>query len=81
MKIIRIKVNHSENFVDPNTKVHTQNIERLWREMRANIPRFGTREYHYEHYIAEFLFKRLYTIDKRIDVFFEIMSRLYPINN
>lgn len=63
-------VNHSENFVDPNTKVHTQNIERLWREMRANLPRFGTREYHYQHYIAEFLFKRLYTFDKRIDVFF-----------
>lgn len=72
-------VNYSENFVDPNTKVHTQNIERLCREMRANLPRFDTREYHYKHYIAEFLFKRLYTFDKRIDVFFKIMSRLWYI--
>nr|XP_012146050.1 PREDICTED: uncharacterized protein LOC105663194 [Megachile rotundata] len=74
-------VNHSENFVDPNTNVHTQNIERLWRELRSNIPRFGTREYHYNHYIAEFLFKRVYAFDKLIDAFFEIMSKLYPINN
>jgi len=46
-------VNHSENFVDPNAGTYTQNIERLW-ELRANIPRFGTREYRYEHYVAEF---------------------------
>ena len=31
-----LTINYSENFVDPITNVHTQNIERLWREMRAN---------------------------------------------
>ena len=74
-------VNYSENFVDPNTGSHTQNIERLWRELRANISRFGTREYYYEHYIAEFLFKRLYTFDKRIERFFAIISELYPLES
>lgn len=72
-------VNHKENFVDPITGVHTQNIERIWREMRANIPRFGIREYHYEAYLAEFVFKKYCKFKERIDCFFDIMSEIYPI--
>lgn len=74
-------VNHSVNFVDPVTGVHTQNIERLWREMRANIPRFGTRDYHFINYLAEFVFKRVYNYDERIDAFFNIMSSIYPLDS
>ena len=29
--IIHYTVNHSENFVDPITRVHTQNIGNLWK--------------------------------------------------
>ncbi|RLU24721.1 hypothetical protein DMN91_003236 [Ooceraea biroi] len=53
-------VNHSEHFVDPHTGVHTQNIERVWRDIRHAIPKFGTRNYHYVHYLAEFVFKRTF---------------------
>ncbi|XP_011864121.1 PREDICTED: uncharacterized protein LOC105560006 [Vollenhovia emeryi] len=74
-------VNHSENFVDPITGVHTQNIERLWRDMRSGIPRYGIKEEHYNHYIAEFMFKRIYNYSERIDQFFTIMSQLYPLTN
>lgn len=54
-------VTHIDNFVDPETGVHTKNIEKLWRQMRANIPRYGTRNYtrHFTNYLAEFLFKRI----------------------
>lgn len=72
-------VNHSINFVDSETGVHTENIERLWREVRANIFRYGTRDYHFIHYIAEFLFKRKYDFDERIEVFFTILSLMYLI--
>ncbi|XP_071576224.1 uncharacterized protein [Temnothorax nylanderi] len=72
-------VNHSENFVDPHTGVHTQNIERLWRDIRSVIPKYGTRNYHYVHYLAEFLFKRKYVYCERICKFFEIMATLYPL--
>lgn len=74
-------VNHSKNFVNPETNVHTQNIERLWRDMRAKIPRYGIKDYHFTHYLAEFSFKKLYDFDQRIDSFFEIMSLMYPLHN
>ncbi|XP_031337094.1 uncharacterized protein LOC116166307 [Photinus pyralis] len=53
-----VTVNHSLTFVDPDTGAHTQNIERLWRDVRGGIPRYGRREAHMSGYLAEFLFKR-----------------------
>lgn len=54
-------VNHSKNLVDPQTGVHTQNIERLWRDMRGAIPRFGIVKSHI-HYLAEFVFKKTHSV-------------------
>lgn len=77
---IRQTVNHSVNFVDPETGVHTHNIQRLWRDMRANISRYDTHDYHFTNYLAEFLFKRIYNFDKCIDAFFEIINSMYPLD-
>ncbi|XP_076622909.1 uncharacterized protein LOC143342669 [Colletes latitarsis] len=78
---IHLKVNHKINFVDPMTEAHTQHIERIWRETRANIPRYGTRSYHYIGYIAEFMFRRTYNFDNRIMSFFDVMADIFPANN
>lgn len=73
-------VNHSQNFVDPNTGVHTQNIERLWRDIRESIPQYGRRENQFIHYLAEFMFKKTYDFNyERLDAFFEIMSAMYRV--
>jgi len=50
-------VNHSVKFVDPKTGAHTQNIKRVWREVRGGVPRFGRNKQHFAGYLAEFLFK------------------------
>jgi len=53
--------------------------------MRISIP-YGTHEKYYVHYLAEFYFIKYnfyfikYNFDERIDIFFEIMSAMYPLD-
>ncbi|XP_071577667.1 uncharacterized protein, partial [Temnothorax nylanderi] len=73
-----LTVNHSYNFVDPETGANTQSIERVWREVRSNIPRYGTREDHVLGYLSEYLFKRAYSRLERIENFFDVIAEIYP---
>ena len=57
---------------------HTQHIERVWREVRGNIPRYGRRTDHVVGYLSEFLFKRAYSRLERIEIFFDIIAEMYP---
>jgi len=44
------KVNHSENFVAPDdSAVYTQTIERLWRTIKANIPKGSRYRYRLQY--------------------------------
>lgn len=76
-------VNHSENFVDPETGESIQNIERTWREVKSAIPESRRMEKHFEGYSAEYLFKRAYLSGKsRICGIFCAIAELYnPYNN
>jgi len=72
------RVNDSQNFVDPDTGAHTQNIERLWRDVRGGVPRFGRSQKHVVGYLAEFLFKRKFPDHRdRIHAFFTAVAELY----
>lgn len=74
-----LTVNHSLNFVDPSkADVHTQNIERTWRDVRGGIPRYGRKEAHFIGYLAEFLFKRHFSSHEDIHAFFLEIGKLYP---
>ena len=53
------RVNHSKEFVsssDPS--VHTQNVERLWRDLKEWIKKPGMRLYHLHKYIARYIFSK-----------------------
>jgi len=62
------------------TGAHTQNIERVWRDVRANIPKYGIITRHFVGYLSEYLFKRNHDLEKRIDSFFDVISQIYPPN-
>jgi transposase-like protein len=71
-------VNHSKNFVDPDTGGHTNTIERTWRDVRSTIPRYGVRKAHFVGYLAEYQFKRRYERGTRLHHFFKAAASLYP---
>lgn len=73
-----LRVNHSQNFVDPQTGAHTNNIEQIWREVRATIPWYGRRKDHFIGYLAEYLFKAKYPRKERIHAFFSAAAEMYP---
>lgn len=73
-----LSVDQTQNFVDPITGAHTQNIKRCWREVRGNVPKFGRKEGHLEGYLCEFLWKNsLPDHTDRIHSFFKMVSVLY----
>jgi len=60
------------------TGAHTQNIERVWKRVRANIPQYGIKSCHFVEYLSEYLFKHVHNLEQRIDTFFNIIGQLYP---
>ena len=56
---VHYSVNHSKNFVDPITHVHTQKIERLWREIKRIKHKYnGLLRKDVDLHLAEFLWRR-----------------------
>jgi len=53
-----------------------QHIERIWREVRGNIPRYGIRNDHVLGYLTEYFFKRAYSRLERIEIIFHIRHRI-----
>ena len=75
-------INHSENFVHPDDKsIHTQTVERLWRNVKEWAKRPGMRTAYFEQYYGRYLFLDFYS-DKAHYHFFLEAARLYnPLGN
>ena len=55
------KVNHSENFVDPDTGVHTKNIESYWNKAKTRFKRMkGVAADQLESYLDEIMWRDRY---------------------
>lgn len=74
-----LTVNHSYNFVDPETAAHTNTIERQWREVKRRVPMFGRRKHHFVGYLATAMFKmRFPEVKKRFHIFIKEAAKIYP---
>lgn len=73
-----LTVNHSVNFVDPDSGAYTQNVERLWRDARSIVPKYGRSTDHMSGYIADFIFRRQHPIlADRIHIFLKSVEDFY----
>ena len=52
-------VNHSQNFVDPNTGAHTQNIENLWWQIKRQLPETYSRHDQLYLHLCEYMWRQL----------------------
>ena len=64
-------VNHSKNFVDPETGCHTQMIESHWRALKRRLTRGGIRKESLADHFAEHIFMK----DKE-DVFMALVREI-----
>ena len=58
-----LTVNHSLNFVDPDTGVHTQGIENTWWGVKRSMPRTGISKDLFDSYLQERLWRQHYKSD------------------
>ena len=74
-------VNHSEEFVT-ETGVHTQGIERSWRDAKSWVLRSGNKEELYHKYLARYLFARAFPVKQEsFHTFLKYAAMLYKHPN
>ena len=66
-------VNHSENFVDPESGAHTQTIEGMWRHCKDFLPSFGLKPAYLETYLGTFCWYR-YCKQRKLDMFLHFLK-------
>ncbi|XP_026811178.1 uncharacterized protein LOC113552508 [Rhopalosiphum maidis] len=71
-------VNHTENFVDPISKAHTQRIKSLWRPLRLKVVKYmcGTTPELLPRYLIETWWRSLNKIDT-FDAFLRNMAQVF----
>ena len=71
-------INHKQHFVDPNNpNIHTQNIERLWLDLKQWAKRPGLRSEYFKQYFARYMFLHTLKEEQVIHHFFIEAGRLY----
>ena len=70
--VLHYSVNHSKNYVDPETGAHTQTIEGFWRQFKAWLPNFGLKPADLSTYIGFFCWY-LYCKQRKVDFFLHLL--------
>ncbi|CAC5426638.1 unnamed protein product [Mytilus coruscus] len=55
-----LKVNHSVNFVDPETGAHTNTIESTWRALKNHYQKYGTVKSLYDTDFSQYCVRKIY---------------------
>ena len=75
-------VNHSLNFVDPVTGIHTQHIESYWNRVKTKLKRMkGCHEHQLASYLDEFMWRERYGTSGGMawHAIIQDIARQYPV--
>ena len=75
-------VNHSINFVDPATGIHTQNIESYWSNAKSKLKRMkGCHAHQLPSYLDKFMWRERHGKSRQqaLDNIFRDMAQQYPV--
>ena len=77
-----LTVNHSVNFVDPDSGAHTNTIESTWRALKKSLPKNGTQKTLYDSYFSQYCIRKLYLNDSADPFlsFLNLISEVYHPN-
>ncbi|CAL4206713.1 unnamed protein product, partial [Meganyctiphanes norvegica] len=68
------------NFKDPLTGAHTNNIERLWRDAKASVPKYGRSSKHFSGYLGKFMFSHRFPKNsQKFHYFLLELAKDYPV--
>ena len=65
-------VNHSVNFIDPESGCHTQNIENLWWQIKSQLPETYSKHNKLYLHLAEYMWRCMK--DKSNDMFIQFLK-------
>ncbi len=77
-----LTVNHSKEFVNPETGACTNKIESTWHALKLSLPRSGTQKQLYDSYFFEYVVRKKFLNDSE-DAFLEfirLVSTIYDPN-
>ena len=70
--VLYFPVNHTKNYVDPNTGAHTQSIEGLWRHCKEHLPSFGMKPVDLDEYLGSFMWFG-FCKQRKLDMFMHML--------
>jgi transposase-like protein len=74
-----LTVNHSENFVDPDTEAHTQTVESMWSSAKRRFKaRNGTHRSLLDSYLCEFIWRKKFRNVNPFDKILDDIAAFWP---
>ena len=71
--VLHYPVNHSENYVNPETGAHTQTIEGLWSHLKDFLPSRGMKPRDLGSFLGWFMWTR-FCNQRKLDVFVHFLK-------
>lgn len=76
-----LTVNHSTNFINPDTGAHTNSIRGSWNFAKRFLPAFGTSHKNIAAYLGTFLWRQKHSDKDRFIKLLREIKEIYPMDN